>query len=290
MRNGLIAFLLLSLLVSGCTRQQVWESEVVARVGDRKLTASEISAWEASLNQAEIPQEARSTFIRHWVEEELLYQEALEQGLDSDAWVAGRLDEIMRDLLIARLLETRYEKIVTPSAAAIKTYFDQNASEFTWPHLHLEVEYWRSEDRRSLERLRSNVQRGRQAGIWTGKAGTLENGRIALNGRSSTIPEVWDVVSRMSVGEVSTVRHIDDNFWVFKLIDRRESGEQQGLEDVRDEIKMRLVEQARANARENAVRKLVDKYRHSGKLYWSTQSRAPSVPETGADSQVTGGE
>ena len=245
-------------------------------MGNRTLTESEIVAWEASLRQADVSQEIRSTFIRHWVEEELLYQAAEDLGLMDDAWVAQRLDEISRTLLISRMLDLEYGKIKPPSAVAIQKYFQQNSSEFTWPHLHLVVDYWRSEDRRSLEQLRSNLVRGRQAGIWSGKAGTLENGRITLDGVDSSIPEVWNVTSRLSTGEVSRVMQINKDNWIFKLIDRREIGEPQGLDDVQEEIMQRLMEETRHNVKDEFIRRLVDEFRRSGQLQWPSQPR-PAV-------------
>ena len=259
-------------------------------MGNRTLTESEIVAWEASLRQTDVSQEIRSTFIRHWVEEELLYQAAEDLGLMDDAWVAQRLDEISRTLLISRMLDLEYGKIKPPSAVAIQKYFQQNSSEFTWPHLHLVVDYWRSEDRRSLEQLRSNLVRGRQAGIWSGKAGTLENGRITLDGVDSSIPEVWNVTSRLSTGEVSRVMQINKDNWIFKLIDRREIGEPQGLDDVQEEIMQRLMEETRHNVKDEFIRRLVDEFRRSGQLQWSSQPRpAVSKPESieTADSTIT---
>jgi len=49
---------------------------------------------------------------------------------------------------------------------------------------------------------------------------------------------------------------------------------------------MRLMEETRSNVRDDIVRKLVDEYRRSGRLYWSTQSRQAAVDESKADSQV----
>lgn len=280
MREFILAISILLLLLTGCSKEERWEPEVVARIGDQKLTSSEVTAWEASLRQAEIPQEVRSAFIHHWVEEELLYQTALERDLTEDPWVTQRIDELTRSLLTSRLLELEYLKIKQPSTTAITTYFQQHSSEFTWPHVHLDVDYWRSQERRAMERLRSNIQRGRQVGIWTGQSGSLESGRIELDGPGSTDPEVWSIVSHMKIGQVSQVRFLNDEYWVFKLIDRREAGEPQGLDDVHDEIMMRLMEQARRQLRDELIRKLIEENRRSGRLYWSTQPRQMQTMDT----------
>ena len=277
-----LVFTLLAILflITGCSREEVWEPEVVARVGNRTLTASEIATWEVSLRQLDIPQEVRSAFIRHWVEDELLFQASLELGLDEDPWVAQRLDEIKRSLLVSRLLEKEYRKITTVSPGLVHSYFKEHAGEFVWSHLHLVVDYWRSTDRKGMDRLRSNLQRGRQAGIWSGKVGDLESGRISLDGPESTAPEVWKVVSRMVVGQVSRVLHLNEDYWAFKLIDRREAGEPQGIDDVHDEIVQRLLEEARRTVKDELIRELIEEYRRSGKLQWAKQPRTPATAKS----------
>lgn len=280
MHRFLFTLLVVLLLVAGCTREEVWEPEVVARVGNRTLTASEITTWEASLRQLDIPQEVRSAFIRHWVEDELLFQASLERGLDDDPWVAQRLEEINRSLLVSRLLEIEYRKITTVSPGMVHSYFKENAGEFVWSHLHLVLDYWRSTDRNGMDRLRSNLQRGRQAGIWSGKVGDLENGRISLDGPESTAPEVWNVVSRTVVGQVSHVLCLNDDYWVFKLIDRREAGESQGLDDVHDEIVQRLLEEARRTVKDELIRELIEEYRRLGKLQWAKQPRTAETAKS----------
>ena len=282
MPGNLFSLILAALIFVGCTRETEWEPDVIARVGDRALTDAEVDAWEASLRQEDIPQDARSTYIRHWVENELLCREAIDRALLKDPWILQRLDEIKRQLLISRLLDQKYQELTKPSPQSIEAYFKQNASEFIWPCLHLEVEYWRSGDRVGIEQLRSNVQRGRQTGAWSGEPGSLDHGRITLDGPGSAAPEIWSAVCGMSPGEVSPVRFATNEYWVFKLSDRREPGEQQGIEDVKDEIVMRLMEEARRNIRSELMRNLVDQYRRSGQLFWSTQ-RDPGV-ETESDS------
>ncbi|MCF7811187.1 hypothetical protein K9N50_09395, partial [bacterium] len=264
---------IVGLVFCGCAREEVWEPEVVARVGDRTLTASEVTAWEVSLQQPDISKDVRSAFIRHWVEEELLYRAARDRKLGEDAWVLERLDELEHSLLISRLLELEYRNIQQPSTNAVNTYFQQRSKEFMWAQVHLDIEYWRSAEEQPMNHLRSNIQRGRQAGIWTGQVSGLSTGRIQVDGPDSVAPEVWQIVSRMKIGSVSQVFRLNDEYWFFKLLDRREAGDQQGVDDVHDEIVIRLIEDTRRQIRDDLVRKLINEYRNSGQLYWSTQPR-----------------
>ncbi len=278
-------FLLLPfcLFLSGCIQEEPGRPEIVAKVGDRVLTSGEVAAWEVSLPQHEVPQEVRSSFIRRWVEEELLYQEALERGLDKDPWVQQRLDELSRTLLIARLIEVECRELPKPSPSAVKNYFQNRSADFVWPQLHLVVEYWCSEDRSGMFRLRSNLLRGQQTGLWQGRVSNLETGRIALDGPDSADPQVWRTVVSLKSGQVSQVSRINDAYWVFKLVDRREAGELQGFDDVRDVIVARLTEETRRHYREDVIRSLIDKYRRTGRLQWSVQTVTINVTDSTKD-------
>ena len=275
-----LIFLSTSLLLASCAKEKPTLVEVVARVGDRVLTSGEVAAWEASLGQREAPQEVRSAFIRRWVEEELLYQEALERELIKDPWVQQRLDELSRTILVARLLELECRTLPQPSPGAVQSYFQSHATDFIWPQMHLLVEYWCSDDHTGMNELRSNLLRGQQTGLWQGRVSNLETGRIALDGSESADPQIWRIVSSLKPGQVSQVAQVNDGCWVFKLVDQREAGELKGFDDVQDDIVTRLMEEARKHQREEVIRSLVEKYRRSGRLHWSLQTTTGGAADT----------
>ncbi len=267
-------------LSSGCLKEEPPEPEVIAKVGDRILTASEISTWEISLNQPEVPQEVRSEFIRRWVEEEILYQAAVERKFDSDPWVVQRIDELSRTLAVTRMLELETNKLTSPSISEVKEYFQEHSSEFVWSHVHLVIDYWSSDNRNGMDRLRSNLLRGNNTSIWSGDIGTLDNARISLDGPESTTPEIWNVIHSMKIGATSQVHSLNDRLWVFKLIERYEPGEPKGFDNVQDEIKARLMDNLRHQQRDNLIRSLVDEYQQAERLQWSNYSSVITVMDT----------
>lgn len=279
---------ILLLLLSGCKQEVHIESDIVARVGDRVLSTSEVSAWEASLHQPEVPAEVRYSYIRHWVEEELLYQSALDNGLLNDPWVVQRVEEITRSLMVSRLLEKETAQISRPTPSVIQNYFEKAQSEFVWPSIHLVVEFWHADDREGMERLRKNIQRGRLTGLWAGDERELQNGKISIDGEGNASPDVWKIVSRLNIGQVSQVVNILDSYWVFKLVDRREAGEPQGLDDVLDEIVLRIMEESRKNVRDEFVKALVEKNRRAGKLYLSEPSPTVAIVDKVNDDNLQG--
>ena len=261
------AAICLLIILSGCSRQPEANSEIVAQVGDRSLTRADLSKWEAALPQGEVTPQARSSLVQKWVEEEVLYQAALEKGLQNDPWVKERMDQLSRSLLTARYLDLEPSRPKPPSLATVQSYFQTHGSEFVWPGLNFEVEFWRSGDRGALERLGSDLQRGRTPGTWSNPGGQPENSTVTLDERS-TSPEIWRVVSGMRTGQVSALVSAQNSFWIFRILDRREAGQSQMLEDVSDDISARLIEENQRRQRDELVRSLTDRYRRSGKLRW----------------------
>ena len=71
-----ILFLIMfpALIFSGCMYDEQPIGEVVAKVNDEMLSTADVAAWEAALGEVSVPIETRRSFIRNWVEEELLFQ------------------------------------------------------------------------------------------------------------------------------------------------------------------------------------------------------------------------
>lgn len=279
MKKTLLLFLLI-IGFTGCIRQETPVENVVARVKDRVLTASEVSAWEASLRQVSITEETRLAFIRRWVERELLYQEALSRNIPNDPWIAERLDEISQRLIVSRFIELDASRLPRPTPNQVKEYYKEHSSEFVWEHLHLEIEYWQSDTREGMDQLRARLLRGTQNTDWDIVPGSLVHERISLNGPASTDPSIWNIIVKLKEGEVSNLVPIKDSFWIFKLINHNEAGEAKGIDEVQDEILARLTEDDQQTRREELIRNLIDKYRREGFLHWSDAATTVTIIDT----------
>ncbi len=276
----MIKFILpLTILITGCMTEDIPPENIVARVMDVTLSTSEVSAWEASL--AHPPsQEARTNYIRHWVDEELLYQEAVKNDLLNDPWVAERVDDLVRSLAIARYLEKDIKNMSRPTPTHVKEYYQQHSNEFVWENVHLVVNYWRCETPGGMDKLRSNLLRGNNNSIWTGTPGGLDHNRISINGKDGTDPQLWKVVSRLKVGQVSSVKRILSAYWILKLDDRFEKGDPKSIDEVQEEISARLMEESIRNRKETIIQKLIDEYSRDGRLQWTDISLPVTITDT----------
>ena len=117
-------------LLASCSADQEGEG-VVARVEETVLTTADLeNLLPAELGVGQGPAE-KAQFVERWVEEQLLYQEALDRRLDQQPRTQQLLEQARRDLLVSALLSAEFEGQDTQvSEATIQQYYAENREEF----------------------------------------------------------------------------------------------------------------------------------------------------------------
>jgi peptidyl-prolyl cis-trans isomerase C len=137
--------LVLSLVLTfGCSRENGGSatgardrdgSPVVARVGDGSITGSDLKSYwsdKPMSNRQRLSKEALEALLDERVVEEVLYREALRQGLDQDQEI--RRD--IRQMLIGRFMHEHMNREVWSKEieeAELQEYYDEHRSEFNRP-------------------------------------------------------------------------------------------------------------------------------------------------------------
>jgi len=262
------AAMLILLGLAGCISEPLPPAAVLVRVGDKILSAEEVKTWESSLPEGKVTPDLRSAFIRNWVEEELLINAARERGLNDDAWIEARMDELHKKLLTSRLLELDAAARPPPSTKEVLEYYDRHADEFIWKHLHLDLIYWRCESRPPLDRLRSSLMQNRPSPLLPGEVAIIDSGNFSIDDPAIVDPVFWKHFGWMNPGQLGFPASIRGSYWMFKLIRRNEAGTRQRLEDVVDAITSRIIEINRLSRRNELVRQYAEQYRRDGRLQW----------------------
>ena len=116
-------------LVVACAPQRA-DDPVVARVGDEVLTIAQLLDQLPS-GTSELEGDERRQFVERWIQQELLYQEALDRDLDRNARVQNLIKQARRDLLVAALLDSEFEnRDVEITDDGISTYYYNNQEKF----------------------------------------------------------------------------------------------------------------------------------------------------------------
>ncbi len=124
--NVFITFLAAALLI-GCGKEKK-KIDYIARVNDSYLTKEDYAKLvETSPNKNFY----KAEIIRNWINRELLYQEAKNEGIDKTDEFKKTIEESRKDLAIAKLLENHYNDAdFSVNQKDAEKYFETRKNEF----------------------------------------------------------------------------------------------------------------------------------------------------------------
>ncbi|MDD5560998.1 MAG: peptidyl-prolyl cis-trans isomerase [Candidatus Omnitrophica bacterium] len=234
---------------------------IVAKVGDFYITASDLNKEVDNFNSLASAQkmdknkidtsEKKVKYLRdELVRKYILYQEALDRGLDKKPEIAKELEAAKMNLLIAELLRREIEKIDV-SSKEIEDFYEQNKDMLRDPEQRkileimtpteeeakqVYIELLKGMDFSSLARQYSKANtasRGGDVGLMTYEVSPEKRIR----------PEKFYEVAfspSLEVGGVSSIFKGPDGFYIIKL-DSIKKSEPKSLAELRDNIKSWLL-------------------------------------------------
>jgi tetratricopeptide (TPR) repeat protein len=116
------------------TRAEKKGGAVVARIGDREITMSEledeIEKLPPSVQSQFKDKPGKLRFLQSYVGSELLYDTALRRGLDKDKDVQAGVVEAKKQMMVNKLLSEEIPQNIPTSESEIKLYYDAHRDEF----------------------------------------------------------------------------------------------------------------------------------------------------------------
>ena len=130
------------------------EEEVVAEIGPEKITAADLDGFiensidnqlsplsqfmtaeqlgeqkKKILEQYKSPQ-AKQQYLRKWIMQEVLYRQALEQGLSDEPKTKRLVDDITREVLSQQMMDKQLASKIHITETDLKTYYEANKNKF----------------------------------------------------------------------------------------------------------------------------------------------------------------
>jgi hypothetical protein len=235
-------------LLAGCGGKS-GSQQPVARLDGQTLTLDEVVARLDSargMTQAQIAE-----YARRWVNDELLYREAVRRGLDDDETMRAQLEQTRRQLAINALLQ---QEVFTPKSLEaapeeISQYYAAHLKEFTLPTDVALVSYVMFRDRDAANAFRANVLKGTpwsealRLTLADPQAASAFVGRIdsAYYTASTLLPvELWRVAAAATKPEPSFPIHVNDGFYILSVWKITRQGQVADRDYVEREIRTRL--------------------------------------------------
>lgn len=128
MKNApaILAFIICAGL-SGCGGDS---EQIVARVGKNTLSLQEIQRQMPGATRGEWSEQQTEALVRRWIELELVYQEALREGMDKSPQVQDLIKRQIKECVVAHYLDQKIFQNAAISDAEIESYYSNHSEEF----------------------------------------------------------------------------------------------------------------------------------------------------------------
>ncbi len=233
---------------------------VVARVGDAALTVAQVQNRVAPGLGPEETVAQRREFVDKWIQQQLVYQEALAQGLDEYARVQQLLDEARRDVLVASFLNREFEAQVEISEFEITDYFATHSQEFLRTEDEIRAQHVLLNSQRHANTLRQKLVQGdsfEDAALEHSldQSSKGAGGDLGYFG-AEDYPELWQACQNLTINRLSKPVESNRGLHLVRVLDRQEAGTVKDLEQVRREIVETLVHQHYRQQLDDLVQRL----------------------------------
>ena len=146
--------LLVSLFLFSCSKPEKPDS-YIARVNDSYLLESEL---DEMVDSQFVSEKFRSAFIKNWVRQEILFQEAVKQGITDSEEFKRSIENSRRQLAASLLLEKfSASSLQDVTQAELDNYYNENKSSFRLPFNSYFLNRITFSDRESAVMFRTEV-------------------------------------------------------------------------------------------------------------------------------------
>jgi len=97
------------------------------------MTAEQLSEQKAKMLEQYRSSQAKSRFLQSWLAQEILYRQALKDGLSEDVQVKKLLDELARGVLSQEMMSRQLAAKINITESDVQTYYNANKEKYIEP-------------------------------------------------------------------------------------------------------------------------------------------------------------
>lgn len=246
----LLFLFIITIYLFSCRSEDKNKADVVAQVNMAQITNSELESSLSPSISIEVKQALKRKLMEKWIEEEIFYQAALEDGISLSEDEERMVKDYARHLIIQRYLGEKINRNYRILDQEIEDYYNKHREEFKWDSdyaqiIHLVME---NEDKTINNEIRksknlTDVIKNNffdQQSTDTRPIGDL--GYIRLDELPSRLERS---IRRMKTGNIGGPIKTELGNHYVQLLDFQKSGSQKDLDVVREEIIFNLKLQKR---------------------------------------------
>lgn len=236
--------LTITLLSAGCGRVPEGDDIVLASIGDTRITVGDFNERISNLPERyrEIVRKRKDEYLRELINDTLLYQEALRQGIHKDREVRKVIHEAEKKILVAKLVSNEVEENIEITEEDIQDFYEANIQRYMTPEV-LRVSHILVPDKEQADAIALKIAEGESfddlARARSVDPTAQRGGDIGYFPRGQLMPEFENACADLKIGQVSGPVRTSLGYHIIMLTDRIEP-RYRPVENVREDIKARL--------------------------------------------------
>ena len=237
-----VFYLLFLFLSLSCSVKEPDESVVLARVGDRVLTAEKL---ETLLTDEFRTKERVRGFVREWVDDVVLFLAAVRGGYHNDEILVKQKDDYFKKIVVGAYLQSETLPQIEITKSDILEYYDAHSKSFVRKNDEALVYHFCVDGIGGARSIRAKLKR-KKSGDELKKLFEEYGVDSRLVSSGSLVPKLNTAIFDGSAGDVVGPIKTDVGYHVVEIIKKYKKGTAVGLEKVHDEIYQRLVKKHQA--------------------------------------------
>jgi len=267
MKKLLILILGLGLiLVAGCDKFEKPSGAYIAKVNNSVISEDdfhkEISLIPEWARKNFSGKEGKERFLQELINKELIYQDAINRGLQNDRELAEKIEEFRKMSLLTIVLKQEIEEKAEVTESEIKEFYDGNPENFKTGeevrarHILVDTEEKANDILNSIIKGEGFTELAKTFSMDKGSA--QNGGDLGFFSRGRMIPEFEETAFSLKKGEPSKPVKTTYGYHIIEVTDKRE-GSQIKFEEAKENIKNQLVKEKQKALFESYIETLKNK-------------------------------
>lgn len=269
-------------IVSGCAKDtepvdQI-EEQVYATVNRKPLTESGMRDLVPSGFYDRLTAEHKANIVDEWIRKELLYQEALREGIDREPKIQYLLDNTERELLSNELLERQLANVPEPTESELKDFYQANKDLFVLESTEYMIRYALFDTKEDVNDFHQRVKQNENFSDLARKSSkdpsSQDGGNLGIVNEDLVEPSVWEAIiatkTKYGLHKISDLFTVIDGWACIMIDEMYEAGTVKPYEYVRNLISDMYIAEKRETAKQEFINQLSAKA--DIKRYLSLQS------------------
>ncbi len=262
MKRHLKKLLIVSIaLFIGCGEKPK-DNEYIARVESEYLLRQDIAEFDSNFVR---------NYVESWINNNLIYTEAIKKGYESDKKIRRMVEEFRKSLIVKNFLQDEIlKKAEQISDEEVMNFYQKNQDRFILDRPIVRVGYVKLNSRNEAVALRSKILQNMNfqsmvSNLQT-EAGVVEVVAAKYFDQFNVpFPDFWRVSWNLNKGEVSFPVRFEESYFLIYLYDKKNVGDKADFEFIADDVREQAIIEKQNILLDSLITNLKRKYHYEVK-------------------------